>query len=274
MVRDFYPVEESARVFSNLMLILSVSPLFAPTVGSFISTAFGWQAVFIFLAMIVALVFLTVWRLLPEGHAADKTIVLDPRSIFQNLKSIFQNSQFSTYAVAGGFSFAGLFGYLAGSSAIFMGTFQLGPRVFGGIFAFLSIGIIGGGQINIFISRWFRAERVFKAALISQLCVALVFLVGSYFDILNLCAHIVLFFIYLSCVGLTYPNAAALALAPFQRNAGSAAALLGFLQMTIGAIASAAFGFLNLRAGFSVSILFTLSSLFGFAILMYKRPSI
>lgn len=271
MVRDFYPVEESARVFSNLMLILSVSPLFAPTIGSLVSTTYGWQAVFISLAFIAILVTLSVWFFLPEGHTPDESIQLDPLSIFASLSSIFKDSQFSTYALSGAFSFAGLFGYLAGSSAIFMGSFHLGARLFGGIFAFLSVGIVGGGQINIFLSRWFKAEQVFKTAIFSQLVIAILFSFGSYFEYLNLYAHILILFLYLSCLGLTYPNAASLALAPFKKNAGSAAALLGFLQMVIGAIASAVFGLLNLGASFSVSILFSATSLFGVLILEYKR---
>src|SRR5687767_1114141 len=46
MVRDFFPVDESARMFSMLILIIGLSPLLAPTIGGFISTALGWQAVF------------------------------------------------------------------------------------------------------------------------------------------------------------------------------------------------------------------------------------
>jgi DHA1 family bicyclomycin/chloramphenicol resistance-like MFS transporter len=46
------------------------------------------------------------------------------------------------------------------------------------------------------------------------------------------------FFVFLSCIGLTYPNAAAIALAPFPRNVGSASALLGFIQMGTGAVMS------------------------------------
>jgi MFS transporter, DHA1 family, multidrug resistance protein len=39
MVRDFFPARESAKILSLLMLVLSVSPLFAPSVGSVITTS-------------------------------------------------------------------------------------------------------------------------------------------------------------------------------------------------------------------------------------------
>ena len=54
MVRDFFPVEESAKILSLLFLVLSVSPLFAPTIGSFVATTVGWPWIFVILAAIRA----------------------------------------------------------------------------------------------------------------------------------------------------------------------------------------------------------------------------
>src|SRR5580704_16956099 len=50
MVRDFFAVEESARIISLLILVLSVSPLFAPSVGGFVTASIGWQWIFVILA--------------------------------------------------------------------------------------------------------------------------------------------------------------------------------------------------------------------------------
>jgi DHA1 family bicyclomycin/chloramphenicol resistance-like MFS transporter len=144
-----------------------------------------------------------------------------------------------------------------------MGVFHISPEAFGGIFAALSVGMIGGGQVNILLSRWFSSEQIFKTALRAQVMIALIFLLGSFFNWYGFTAHVVILFIYISCVGLTNPNAASLALAPFEKNAGSAAALLGFLQMGIGALASAAYGLLNFGPGLTLAILFASTSLLG-----------
>src|SRR3984957_17094463 len=84
MVRDFFPVKESAKILSLLILILGVSPLFAPTIGSFISAYLGWQWVFVVLAAFVFVLLLVVFFLLPEGHRPDRTISLHPVPIFRN----------------------------------------------------------------------------------------------------------------------------------------------------------------------------------------------
>src|SRR3954467_9190822 len=60
IVRDIFPVEENAKVFSLLILILGVSPILAPTAGSYLIAAFGWPVVFIVLASVAFVILLAV----------------------------------------------------------------------------------------------------------------------------------------------------------------------------------------------------------------------
>lgn len=48
IVRDVFPVNEMAKIFSLLILILGISPIIAPTVGSYFITAYGWRSVFVY----------------------------------------------------------------------------------------------------------------------------------------------------------------------------------------------------------------------------------
>jgi len=70
--------------------------------------------------------------------------------------------------------------------------------------------------------------------------VSLVFIGGTAAGWLGLGGTIFFLFLFLFFMGFTYPNSAALALAPFDKNAGTASSLLGTLQMGIGALASIA----------------------------------
>ncbi|RYE24231.1 MAG: Bcr/CflA family efflux MFS transporter [Sphingobacteriales bacterium] len=274
MVRDFFPEQERAKVFSMLMLILSVSPLFAPTIGSLLSSSWGWQSVFVVLGIIMTLILLLVVFALPEGHQPDITVSLKAKPIINNFLSIFRTNQFFAYALSGAFSFAGLFVYLAGAPSIFMNTFQLTEKQFGLVFALLSIGVVGGGQVNIQLTKRYTSEQIFRAALMTQVLTTLVFLPGVYMGWYGLTMHIVLFFIFLSCIGLTYPNAATLALQPFQKNGGAAAALLGFLQMGVGALSSAMFGLLGFGASVSVGVLFLITSICGLVLSKIKPRAV
>ena len=68
---------------------------------------------------------------------------------------------------------------------------------------------------------------------------------GSLFGWLNLYSAIALMFLFLSCQGFSFPNSAALSLAPFTREAGTASALMGAMQMALGAVASALVGMIS-----------------------------
>jgi DHA1 family bicyclomycin/chloramphenicol resistance-like MFS transporter len=274
MVRDFFPVEESAKILSLLFLVISVSPLFAPSIGSFLATTAGWQWIFAILGGFALAVMAVVALFLPEGHKPDPDISLEPRAILRGFGEVIQNRQFYTYAIGGAFSFAGLFVYVTGSPIIFIDTFHLDPRTYGLIFAGLACSFIGGSQINILLSRWHQDRKIFRAALIVQNLTMLVIVVGTAFNWYGLPAHIILLLLYLPCCGIAYPNAAAIALAPFTKNIGSASALLGFLQMGIGALASTGVGFLQSSSSLPIFIVMMATAIVGLAILLGNQRRI
>ncbi|HEY0666770.1 MAG TPA: MFS transporter, partial [Sphingobacteriaceae bacterium] len=41
LVRDLFPVKDNAKVFSLLMLVIGVSPMIAPTLGGYVTDAYG-----------------------------------------------------------------------------------------------------------------------------------------------------------------------------------------------------------------------------------------
>jgi DHA1 family bicyclomycin/chloramphenicol resistance-like MFS transporter len=248
MVRDFFPAKESARMFSMLFLMIGVSPLLAPTIGSAIMTGLGWEWIFALLAAIAFVILALIFFLLPEGHQPDHSVSLRPGAILAGYWNIFKVPQFVTYSLAGAFSFAGLYTFVAGSSIIFMDGFHMGTKAFGIVFAVLVMGFIGGNQVNVFLLRLFNSQQIFNGALIAQVGIGIVFFVGMRSHVVGLTGTLVLFFFFLSCIGLTYPNAAALGLAPFSRDAGRASALMGFLQTGTGALVSTGIGFLGASA--------------------------
>jgi DHA1 family bicyclomycin/chloramphenicol resistance-like MFS transporter len=271
MVRDFFPVDQSARIISLLVLILGASPLLAPTVGSFIVIAWGWHYVFVVLALIALIMLLVVFFFLPEGHEPDKTISLKPKPIIHGFKVILFEPRFYVFALAGTFSFSGLFVYVADSPAIFMDYFHLSAKAYGGVFALLSVGFIGGSQLNHIMTRKFKSAAILKTTVIGQVVLATLFLLGSFNAWYGLGAVIAFLLVLLFCAGLTYPNAAALALAPFSNNAGTASALLGFIQIGIGGLISSGVGMLHLKGSLTISLIMTVTSAIALLILLAGR---
>lgn len=273
MVRDYFPVSESAKIFSMLMLILGVSPLLAPTIGSFISEAIGWRWIFTILA-VISICVLVMTRLLPNTQAGDRNVSLYPRQVLQSYIAVFGNYQFSVYALASGFTFAGLFAYVAGSPIIFLNYFGVSARTYGAIFALLTGGFICSNQINIWLHRRIGSAKIFKFSLFVAFVFALFLLLSALPEHSSFYLTISLLFVFLFSVGLTGPNGAALALAPFSKNVGTAAAMLGFIQMGVGASVSSCVGILGAKSGLPIFAVFVFTLTIATMILVFGKSHI
>jgi DHA1 family bicyclomycin/chloramphenicol resistance-like MFS transporter len=274
MVRDFFPVEESAKIISLLILVISVSPLFAPSLGSLITSSFGWPWIFAVLGGYALILVAVLALALPEGHKPDPGISLRPKAIVSEFVKIIALLQFRTYAIAGAFSFAGLFVYVTGAPIIFIGVYHLDQKTFGLVFAGLACAFIGGSQFNIWLLKRHQDQKIFRNALICQTIVVIVLLAGAWLDWYGLASNIVLLFLYLPFCGMAYPNAAAIALAPFSRNVGSASALLGFLQMAVGAFASTGVGLLHASSSLPIYAVMAVFAVIGLGILSISHARV
>lgn len=238
MVRDLFPVKDNAKVFALLMLVVGASPMVAPAIGGYVTAGPGWQWVFVILAGMAVVIMLGVIFVLPNSYKPDPTLSLKPKPIINGFVSVLKVPQFYTYTLTGAFAFSGLFAYVAGSPLVFMEVFGVNDKVYGWIFAGLSVGFIGSSQLNTLLLRRFSSEQIVKVSLPAQAIVGVLFLIGSVLGILGFWGTIVMIFLFLSCLGITNPNSAALTLAPFSKNAGTASSLFGALQLGIGALIS------------------------------------
>lgn len=274
MVRDLFPVEDSPKVFSLLLLVLGLSPMLAPTIGGYVITAWGWHSIFIILALMGLSVLLASRFGLPHTRKPDHTISLKPKPILKGFAKVLTHPQFYTYALSGGVAFAGLFTYVAGSPFLFMDIFKVSGETYGWIFAFMSVSFIGTSQFNSLLLRRYKSEQLVFIGLILQMIISLVFLIAAINDSLNLYSTIAMLFLYLGCLGLTNPNTAGLSLAPFSNNAGSASALLGALQMGLGSLASMAVGILVKDSMVPMVAIMASSTLIALLILLIGRRRI
>ncbi|MEI6946290.1 multidrug effflux MFS transporter [Paraflavisolibacter sp. H34] len=271
MVRDLFPVQESAKVFSTLMLVVGVSPIIAPTAGGYISSVFGWQYVFVVLTVIGALILAATIFLLPESRKPDPQFSLKPAPILRNFWSVLQVPQFYTYALTGSFASAGLYAYISGSPFVFMQLYGVSEQQYGWIFALIAAGLIGSSQLNSLLLRWYSSEQIIRIALLCQVATGLLLVGGTWYGWLGLASTILLIFLFLCCQGFTFPNSSALSLAPFSRTAGSASALMGGIQMGIGAATSAAVSLLNNHTALPMTATMAGCSLISFSTLLIGR---
>jgi len=274
MVRDLFPVKESAKVFSLLMLVVGVSPIIAPTLGGYFSATIGWRYIFVALTLLAAFILTAVHFALPESRQPDPFYSLKPKTITRNFLRVLKEPQFYTYAFTGAMASAGLYAYIAGSPAVFMELFKVSEKQYGWIFALIALGLIGSSQMNSFLLKTYKSEQIIRIALFCQTITGILLFTGSLFGWLELFSTIFLIFIFLCCQGFTFPNSSALSLAPFSNHAGSASALLGGIQMSIGALVSAIVSFLSNHTALPMTGLMAICAFAAFSILSIGTRSI
>ena len=229
---------------------------------------------FSFSALVAAINIAVSFWYLPEGHPPDRSVSLHPLPILRNFAEVLKERQFTTFALSSAFALAGLLVYVSGSPIIFMEVFHVSARKFGAIFAGLAVGFIGSNQVNILLLRGFSSAQIFRAALWIECPMALLLLVGTFYGWCGLGITLALLFITLSCLGLACPNGAALALAPFDHNIGSASAMLGFLQIGVSGVASASIGLFDSHRMLPVALVLAATSWIGLAVFVLGTKKI
>lgn len=245
MVQDYYDSHEAARVFSLLMLVIAISPILAPSAGAFLLTHLDWRYIFVTLFIIATIILLCTKFLLPESYSGDRNMSLRPGSIIPKFWEVFSHPIFLYYCLIGSIASAGVYAYLAGSSFVMQEHFQLSQSEFGLAFAFVSLAMVIATQLNRWLLKRWSSIQISRIANIWQAFVGIVMVVCLLNGILNLSLMLGLIFCYLFGHGFIFPNTSALALSPFRSLAGSASALLGCIQMGLGALSSAAVSYLH-----------------------------
>ena len=125
---------------------------------------------------------------------------------------------------------------------MFIELFGVPPAYFGFLFATNAIGLYIGGQSNRWLLRRFSAEQLLRKGMGLNVGAALLltFCAGTGFGGFPLLFGVL--FVCLTSLGIIFPNATAMAMQPFEDDAGSASSLLGILQFALGAIGGALVG--------------------------------
>lgn len=274
LVRDIFPVNENAKIFSLLMLVLAISPIIAPTLGGYVTAAFGWQSIFFILASISAVTIVLVYFTLPNGREPNSALSLLPRQVTNDFLEVAKVPQFYTYAFAGAIASSGLYAYVAGSPFVFMEIYKVSEKHYGWIFAIIAMGLISASQVNTLLLSKYSSEQIIRVTLFFQCLAGISLVVGTYFHLLGLYSTIFLIWIFLSTQGFAFPNSSALSLAPFSGNAGTASALMGAIQLGIGAISTALVSMFNNGTAMPMSTVMCACAIISFTVLLIGRKVI
>ncbi|HWA45468.1 MAG TPA: Bcr/CflA family multidrug efflux MFS transporter [Hypericibacter adhaerens] len=263
MVRDLFEPQETARIYSALMLVMGVAPILAPLLGGYLLLWFGWEAIFGLLTALALLSLAAVAFRLPETHDKAHIRPLALGDVLARYAGLLADRHFMGYALSGGMNAAGMFAYIAGSPFVFIELYRVAPEHYGWIFGSNAAGLILASQINGRIVHRFGADRILRFGNLLQTVAAWALVATAATGGGGLLGIAIPLFVYVGCVGIVSPNAIALAMAPQGAQAGSASALVGTLQFSIAALAATAVGAIHQTSALPMAIIIAICGTLG-----------
>ena len=242
VVRDLHTGTEAARLMSLLMLVFSISPLLAPLAGSGVIALTGWRGVFWAVAVAAVAGLLLVSRGLRETRPAADRLESSLAGALSGYWLLLRDGHYLGLVFIGGCSMAGFFVYLAGSPFVLINHYGLTPVQYSLAFSVNAAAFFAAAQFTARLGRRFGLVPTVKVAVTGAGAVMVAMLAyylagGDRLEVL-----LGLYFVASGLMGLVIPTTSVLALEEHGAIAGTASALLGTLQMLIGAAAMGVVG--------------------------------
>ena len=234
----------SAKVISQLMLVMGLAPILAPMLGGVLVNLAGWQSIFLVLSLFSAACLLAVSLGLPESLPADMPRQPLSGALRQYLR-LLNDRVFLGHALTGGIAIAGMFAYIAGSPFVFIKLYGVPAEHYGWLFGTNAAGFILVAQVNARLLAKRGPAFLLVRAVWMYLAAGLLLLGVAALRPSQLWPLLVPLFVCIASLGCIIPNASACAMSGQGARAGSASALMGCLQFSVAAGAAALVGLLH-----------------------------
>ncbi len=235
-IRDRLTAKQTAKAFSIMILVMGLAPILAPSLGAVFLQFSSWHSIFWFLAAFGALNLLLTKFFFFETLTEENRNVRPAKEVLSQYWDLLKDPTFSYPAIGGGLLMGAMFVYISSASELIMDTYGVSATHFGWLFGMNAAGFVGLTQLNQWLTNRFRILSILRfGAMMQVISAGVLFVIGL---ILGTDAWLPLvlacIFFCIAGLGLTQPNASAIALAFQKRRAGMASALQGSLMFSVG----------------------------------------
>ncbi|MBL8833706.1 MAG: multidrug effflux MFS transporter [Rhodospirillales bacterium] len=250
IVRDVYGRDGAARMLALVGSVMAFAPAIGPVLGGIVEVHFGWRWNFaLLLAFSAALLALLAWKLVETNRQRDAA-ALDPARMLRNYATLLRDRRYLGYALCVSFGYGGLFAFISGSSFVLIDDLGLAPDVYSWFFLMCVVGYFLGAQTAAHLTMRLGVDRMLMlgaavnvAGGTGMLAAALSGIVTP--DVAGAAYLVFPMAVFVLGMGIGMPNGQGGALGPYPHMAGSASALMGFIQMSCAALVGIAFGRLH-----------------------------
>nr|WP_289056472.1 multidrug effflux MFS transporter [uncultured Psychrobacter sp.] len=273
-IRDRLTAKQTAKAFSIMILVMGLAPILAPSLGALFLQFSTWHSIFWFLAAFGALNLLLTKFFFFETLTEENRNVRPAKEVLSQYWDLLKDPSFNYPAIGGGLLMGAMFVYISSASELIMDTYGVSATHFGWLFGMNAAGFVGLTQLNQWLTNRFRILSILRfGAMMQVLSAGTLFFVGIFLGT-DAWLPLVLacIFFCIAGLGLTQPNASAIALAFQKQRAGMASALQGSLMFSVGIFGGLLLNLFPLNPVLKMGIaLFVLMSLGTFLIWQIDR---
>lgn len=241
VTRDCFDGRELTRVLATISIAFAAVPGLTPLLGGVVEHLAGWRATFGVTCIAGLAVATAAWRL-PETNRRRMS-KLNLRSAFEGYAATLRDRTFVAYSVAAGMAMASMAAFFAGSPSLFIDRLGVSPIEYG-LYPPLSVmGFVVGGVITRRLAGRVSALRLATTGIFVMLIGAVAMIAAPLSGVTHEFAFAGAMIVHVTGLGVFLPTAIAAALQRFAAQAGTAASMQGFLQMSgaaLGALAVSA----------------------------------
>lgn len=233
LLSDLFEQERRMKYANYITISWAMAPIIAPYIGGYLQVYFGWHAPFYFLAIYGALIVLFYLFLVPETNL--NRIPLDTKLIANNYKSLVTHTQFIACTFCLGLVYAFITVFNVIGPFLIQKELHYSPVFFGKVALLMGVAWLMGNILNRLLIKYIRFKYLGTAATILIVTTAIIATIFSMIVGVDLYMIIVPTLIIFISGGTIFTNCLGKCLSLFPHIAGSAAAMMGVIFLTISA---------------------------------------
>lgn len=236
IVRDVYGRDRAASMIGYVTMGMAVAPTIGPAIGGFLDAQYGWQGGFVLMLLFGVFVCGAAWLHLPETNHEKTDISL--KRIWAGYKELGRERMFWAYCATAVFMAWLYFAYLGGAPFVAVSSFGMEASEIGLYLMVVSLGYILGNYITGRVAARAGIVRMIAGGAAIGFFGASLLLTGTLTGTLTgPLFFLPMFFIGLGN-GISLPSAISGSVSVRPALAGTAAGLVSFFQVGIGAAVS------------------------------------
>jgi DHA1 family bicyclomycin/chloramphenicol resistance-like MFS transporter len=179
VIRDMYPPSQAQKVMSQVTIFFGIAPAIAPMIGGWMLNHVSWVGIFWFLTGLGVVLWVAIYRLLPETLHVSQRQHFHPRPLMAGYWKLGSDPRFFLLALASGVPFNGMFLYIL-SAPVFLGELlQLEPQQFFWCFVITIGGIMGGAMVSGRVAGKILPKRQIRNGFVIMLVIGVINLVAN-----------------------------------------------------------------------------------------------